>query len=416
MNKKRYAVIASVAMLFTINFINITEGIDDTNPPSIEDVEWSPSNPNDESIIRISAVVTDESGIEWVKLFYCYGGNCYPPVDMHGSNDRYSVQIGPFDEGILEFHISAQDSVGNVGSTKEYSIFIDGTPPYIRVIYPNGGEYLSGTATIEWEVSDNKDSSPEIEIKYGDGEKWYLIDKVSNKEDYKWNTTLIGDGNNYLIKITATDDAENSDYDVSDSYFTVDNTPPNTNINLSGERNGEWFITNVTITLNANDNTSGVKSTKYRINEERWQNYTHPFEITQDGIYNITYYSIDNAGNEEEKTTASFKINKNAPSITVNKPKEGYLYLFGREISKTLFGRTIIIGGINIEATVVDETSGVERVEFYVNDILKYTDNEPPYEWNFDEKLFGNCRIGIIAYNNAGNYASKEIKTFVINL
>lgn len=415
MNKGRYAVFVSAVMLFMVSFINSTEGIDDTEPPSIKNVEWSPSHPNEESNIRISAVVTDESGIEWVKLFYCYGGNCYPPVDMHGSNNRYSVQIGPFDEGILEFHISAQDTVGNVGSTKEYSIFIDGTPPYIRVIYPNGGEYLSGIATIEWEVSDNKDSSPEIEIRYGDGEAWYLIDKVSNKDEYEWHTSSIEDGNNYLIKITATDDAENSDYDVSDSYFAVDNTPPKTNINLSGEKNGEWFISNVSVTFSANDNTSGVKLTRYKINENAWQNYTHPFEIPEDGIYNITYHSIDNAGNEEEENIVSFKINKNAPSITVNKPKEGYLYLFGREISKTLFGRTIVIGGINIELDVVDETSGVERVEFYVNDILKYTDNEPPYEWSFDERVFGNCRIEIIAYNNAGNYASKEIKIFALN-
>lgn len=416
MNKKRYAVFVSVALMCMMSFVDTGKGLDDTNPPSIKNVEWSPSHPNEESSIRISATVTDESGVEWVKLFYCYGGNCYPPVDMHGSNDRYSIQIGPFNEGILEFHISAQDTVGNVGSTKEYSIFIDGTPPNIRLIYPNGGEYLSGIATIEWEVSDNKDSSPEIEIRYGNGERWYMIDKVSNKDEYNWNTSSIEDGDNYLIKITATDDAENSDYDISDSSFTVDNTPPQTIINISGEKNGDWFISNVSIILNANDNTSGVKLTRYRINENEWQNYTHTFEITDDGTYNITYYSIDNAGNEEDENTASFKINKNAPSITINKPKEGYLYLFGREISKTLFGRTIIIGEINIELTVIDETSGVERVEFYINNALKYTDNEPPYEWKFDERGFGNYEIRIFAYNNAGNYASKEIKFFALNL
>ena len=74
---------------------------------------------------------------------------------MQGSNGRYSVQIGPFNEGTLMFHINARNTAGNIASTGEYMLFIDGTPPNVKVISPNGGEIFSKKIKIQWLVSDN---------------------------------------------------------------------------------------------------------------------------------------------------------------------------------------------------------------------------------------------------------------------
>jgi len=63
--------------------------------------------------------------------------------------------------------------------------------------------------------------------------------------------------------------------------------------------------------------------------------------------------------------------------VYISRPKNGYLYIFDREIMPTFFGRTVIIGRITVKAVAF----GSEKVEFYVNGVLKETDNESPFWW-----------------------------------
>ncbi|MEM2582743.1 MAG: carboxypeptidase-like regulatory domain-containing protein [Candidatus Thermoplasmatota archaeon] len=60
-----------------------------------------------------------------------------------------------------------------------------------------------------------------------------------------------------------------------------------------------WHVTNVTVTLNATDDESGVNATYYRINGGDWIKYTAPFTLSTPGKHKVEYYSIDNEGNEE---------------------------------------------------------------------------------------------------------------------
>lgn len=74
----------------------------------------------------------------------------------------------------------------------------------------------------------------------------------------------------------------------------------------------------VRITLLAEDpgeNPSGVKETYYVINPEtqdpeemNWQVYREPIKYEEEGEHVIFYYSVDNAGNEEEIQRKSFII------------------------------------------------------------------------------------------------------------
>ncbi|HEC76022.1 MAG TPA: hypothetical protein ENI33_02040 [Thermoplasmatales archaeon] len=53
-----------------------------------------------------------------------------------------------------------------------------------------------------------------------------------------------------------------------------------------------WYVTNVTVTLTAQDETS-VKETKYKINGGDEKTYTEPFVIEGPGVFTVEYYSID---------------------------------------------------------------------------------------------------------------------------
>jgi len=101
------------------------------------------------------------------------------------------------------------------------------------------------------------------------------------------------------------------------------------------------------------------------------------------------------------------------PTLQIVKPKQGYLYIFDREIFYV--GTTIVIGKISVE---VEVDGNVEEVLFYVNSKDHYAtepsfvDSEPPYKFEFGGKtsLYG-YEIDALAYysNSSANVADSII-------
>ncbi|RLF44996.1 MAG: hypothetical protein DRN29_07505 [Thermoplasmata archaeon] len=96
--------------------------------------------------------------------------------------------------------------------------------------------------------------------------------------------------------------------------------------------------------------------------------------------------------------------------VYIENPVSGYLYIFDKPIMKTLFGNTFILGKITVKVTAYN----VDRVEFYVDGQLKYTDEEEPYEWLWDEKAIGRHTIKVIGYGEQQAEDEKDI--FIIHL
>lgn len=99
------------------------------------------------------------------------------------------------------------------------------------------------------------------------------------------------------------------------------------------------------------------------------------------------------------------------PRIDIIKPQKA-LYINNRMIIP--FFATIIIGDIEIEVEASDE-SGINRVDFYVDNTLKETDTAAPYSWRWDEIAFFKHSIKVVAYDNAGNYADAERNVWIFN-
>jgi len=60
----------------------------------------------------------------------------------------------------------------------------------------------------------------------------------------------------------------------------------------------------VTITLNATDDYSGVARTYYAVDPASepidWTEYNEPFVVSEPGSHTVVFYSVDNAGNIED--------------------------------------------------------------------------------------------------------------------
>ena len=87
---------------------------------------------------------------------------------------------------------------------------------------------------------------------------------------------------------------------------------------------------------------------------------------------------------------------ENVPRVRIKYPYEGYIYIGGKQIMPSRLGKTIVIGKIDVEV----EASNITKVEFYFDNELKYTDEEPPFEWTLDETAFFSHEIKVIGYGN----------------
>ena len=134
---------------------------------------------------------------------------------------------------------------------------------------------------------------------------------------------------------------------------SIDKTPPLTDILLSGsEGDDNWYVSNVTITVSAIDETSGVDYVMYRMDGGPWQVYPGPFTILEDGEHTIEYYSVDIAGNDEVPVSYVVKMDTLSPTVVSTYPAAN-----SRHVKTTI---TIIIQfSESMNRTTVEQGIGI---------------------------------------------------------
>ncbi|MFO7676766.1 MAG: hypothetical protein R6V50_00020 [Thermoplasmatota archaeon] len=88
--------------------------------------------------------------------------------------------------------------------------------------------------------------------------------------------------------------------------------PPVTTVELNGTMEDDIYVSNVTVSLHADDGPfgSGVNYTLYKLNDENWTEYSESFVVSEDGEHTLLFYSVDFCGNIEEQQTVVFTIKK----------------------------------------------------------------------------------------------------------
>lgn len=101
---------------------------------------------------------------------------------------------------------------------------------------------------------------------------------------------------------------------------TPDVTPPTTTASISGESNplcpSDCFAGSATVTLNAEDDRSGVNTIWYRVGEADFTPYNAPIVIATEGANRVEFFATDNAGNREAVQSIVVKVS-NFPARAV---------------------------------------------------------------------------------------------------
>jgi hypothetical protein len=129
---------------------------------------------------------------------------------------------------------------------------------------------------------------------------------------------------------------------------------------------------------------SGIYEIRVKLKDEVGfeTNWSDPFIIIIDGIY---------------------------PNVEILKPTNAIYQNNNRLIP---FFVPIIIGYITVEVSATDDLSGLEKVEFYVDNKLKGNDTTDPYRWTWDESLFFRHNLEVVAFDRSGNQNSFKLSVW----
>ena len=95
----------------------------------------------------------------------------------------------------------------------------------------------------------------------------------------------------------------------------------------------------------------------------------------------------------------------------ITKPRNG-IYVMDRYIMN--FDIPLIIGKITIEV-IASPPDRIKNVSFYIDDELKYIDDDSPYQWLWDGFSIGKHEIKVIVYDNSGNKAEDRMNVLIFN-
>src|SRR2546423_7320348 len=162
---------------------------------------------------------------------------------------------------------------------------------------------------------------------------------------------VLGDGV-HLVEYNATDNAGLTETTKS-LTVKVDTVAPVTTASLSGTSGSNgWFISAVTVYLNASDATSGVGNITYRIDGGTWSTYAGPFVLAE-GRHTVDFYATDQAGILESKVTRTILVDTTRPSTNAT-------------LSGTPGHNPWYITGVTVYLNASDATSGVASLLYRV--------------------------------------------------
>lgn len=192
---------------------------------------------------------------------------------------------------------TATDVAGNTSEPARATVNLDKTPPVLAgtpTTAPNGtnGWYTS-PVTIHWTASDALSG----------------IDDATVPAD----STLSSDGVNSTYAATVLDLAGNSTT-ASSTPVNIDQTPPSTAV---ASAPASWSNSGVTLDLVATDNLSGVAATHFSVDGAAQQTGT-TVSIDAEGRHQVSFYSVDDAGNAESPTAVTVDIDKTAPTVVAS--------------------------------------------------------------------------------------------------
>ncbi|MFC5652644.1 CehA/McbA family metallohydrolase [Paenibacillus solisilvae] len=188
----------------------------------------------------------------------------------------------------------------------------------VKPVWENGqlsvSDETENGVTLNWSgAMDNKAVTQYKILQNGSELKTVKVgDLTQTNNMYKYPVTGLSQSAGYTFKVEAGDAAGNWSTDGPSAKVKLDKTAPVT----TDDAPANWVNKDVTVTLQATDNGSGVDATYYKVDGGAQQKGSSVM-IKEEGQHTLTYWSVDKAGNVEAPHTVTVNIDKTAPTLKV---------------------------------------------------------------------------------------------------
>ncbi|MEA3458600.1 MAG: Ig-like domain-containing protein [Candidatus Thermoplasmatota archaeon] len=102
------------------------------------------------------------------------------------------------------------------------------------------------------------------------------------------------------------------------------------------------------------------------------------------------------------------------PEVTLTKPQKGGVYINNNQIFAFPFQTAFVLGDLTVKASAYDEQTSIDKIEFYIDGVLKHSCDEKPYTFPFTEDIKGKFSLKVTAYDQADN--QKEIEMVILRI
>ena len=209
----------------------------------------------------------------------------------------------------------------------------------VRVIYPNGGETVSGMVMIQWEVLNPPEETLRFKLEYWYWKyaEWVLIVSGITGTTYPWDTRTLEEDGQYVIRVTLTS-VTPAVSDESDNSFIVENGDL-PRVQVFYPNGGEIISGTVLITWSVRNPSSYAltfelyywDSREWQLIDGKYQSVSYSWDTTQykDGDwYQIKVICHSEVGTAEDISDAPFDIRNgvesaHVPSVHVTFPNGG---------------------------------------------------------------------------------------------
>jgi hypothetical protein len=308
-----------------------------------------------------------------------------PPDDSVDTTST-SITTSTLGDGSHQFFVKARDAADNWGLPRLYSFSLDFANPTLAISSPvESAVQNTSSINVGWAGSDSLSGINHYEVQ---------LDANSPIDVGVSTSRLFGsvpDGR-HVVRVKAVDNAVNAITVMAN--LTVDTVVPQASISVSGtEGSAGWFVSAVSVTITPSDATSGVNFTKYSIDSGGLSSYSSGFPLAESGVYEVSYYCQDFAGNSNPVATSTIRVDLQAPSLSFTDLEDG---------------ATFTSKSIAVSWSSEDNISGLDHYEYKL-DSGSYQSLAQTSSVGLSDLPAGQHTLTVRSVDVAGNVAEKNL-------
>ena len=369
-------------------------------------------------LVSIEIEATDNKAIQYVSIFinneikithlsepFNYNWN----TELEQDDLVYSIYAVIVDVD------NNRTTIPPISVTVNNQLPIDVTPPTGALTSPPAGSTVFGNASIQVTAADDQ-LVDYIEFYIdGDLDGTYDCNGPSCSASYDWNKTTEFEGE-HVIQAILVDGWNNSTVltPISVIVDNIDQDEIHPTAVITEPASGQTISGNVLVETLVNDNLEIDKVEFYINSQIVYTDSTAPEynylwntdSLPDDENYVISIIAYDEVGNEGPSTAITVHLD-NYDNID---PSGLIMYPYAGQI----------LSGEQTISILAEDNTGIDSVDFFINNALVYTDFVEPYEYDWNTEFEfedANHIIGSIVTDMAGNqFEIPSISVFVNNI